>query len=278
MGQAFVDTLNRRRATFIYLTPAHLHALLEALPAGGPPLLPAVRVLRAGSMPISQGTVIRTIERLSPNLVTSYGTNDTDSRIALAEAACLTRYPGCAGTVCPGVELQIVDPDGREVPRGAMGEVRVRVPDMPAGYIDDPEASARSFRDGWFHPGDLAVMNDEGVLFLKGRTDDLMNFQGMKVLPADIEEAMLEHPDVAEAAAFPLYSERDQHVPVVAVVLREGRQGRGRDLVQWAARQLAGRSPARIFVLARLPRNAAGKVDRRALARDALRHLREKRR
>jgi long-chain acyl-CoA synthetase len=176
------------------------------------------------------------------------------------------------GAVRPGIELQVVDEAGRAVPAGTVGEVRIRVADMPSGYLDDPAGTARGFRDGWFHPGDLALLSPEGMLYLKGRTDDLINYQGVKILPAEIEEVLLAHPNVAEAAAYAVQTERDNEMPGAAVVLRGERDVES--LTRWCTERLRGsRTPRVLLVLKSLPRNAAGKVMRTKLAEMARKQL-----
>jgi acyl-coenzyme A synthetase/AMP-(fatty) acid ligase len=110
------------------------------------------------------------------------------------------------------------------------------------------------------------------MLFLKGRTDDLINFQGVKILPAEIEEVLLAHPDVAEAVAFPVRTERDNEVPAAAVVLRGAHDLDS--LRRWIAeRLLGGRSPRILLVLKSLPRNEAGKVVSSKLAELAAKQI-----
>jgi len=259
-----LETAERLAATCAYITPPHLHSLLPILHTDGV-RLPGLRVLRCGSMAMSETTRRAVVARLTPNLVISYGANDLDCGITEADAQIQARFPGSVGKARPGVELEIVGDDQRTLAAGETGHVRVRVPDMPAGYFDDPAATAKAFRDGWFYPGDLGMLTAEGVLYLKGRSDDMMNCDGIKIFPADIEAVLLEHPAVAEAAALPLQSEGHQHIPVAAVVLREDVPVEA--LRDWCRERLGIRAPHLIARLRRLPRGDSGKVLRREIAR-----------
>lgn len=261
------DAIKRCAITHLHLMPVHVTQLLQGLPAAGPPHLPGLRVLRTGATVVPQRLRDDVKRRLTRNLLVTYGTNDVGSSLALAGPDVLERFPGSVGFPPRGVDLQIVDAAGAVLPAEETGLIRVRAPEMPRGYIDNAAASAAAFRDGWYYPGDLGALRAGGALYLKGRSDDLMSYDGVKIYPSEIEAALLEHPAVAEAAAFPLNSSRHVHVPAVAVVLR--RETEVADLKSWAEEQLGTHAPRFIEVLPALPRNALGKVLKRDLA-DAL--------
>jgi acyl-coenzyme A synthetase/AMP-(fatty) acid ligase len=135
---------------------------------------------------------------------------------------------------------------------------------MSGGYFNQSGAADRVFRNGWAYPGDIGVLSAEGMLFLKGRADDMMNFDGIKIMPADIEEALLQHPAVVEAAAFPGSSQLHQHIPMAAVTVRAAVTP---EALLAHARQLLGmRAPVLISIEQVLPKNAMGKVVKRELA------------
>lgn len=166
-----------------------------------------------------------------------------------------------------GVALELVDADGRPVPRGEPGEVRVRVPGMASGYLDDEHATAAKFRDGWFQPGDLASFAPDGALVVHGRADDVMNMNGVKIAPAEIERVLERHPAVKAVAVFPLASAVHGQIPVAAVELRDGASADERALQQFAREALGLRAPRRVAIVDALPATPQGKVDLRALAR-----------
>ena len=120
----------------------------------------------------------------------------------------------------PSHAIEVVDEDGRPLPPGSIGEVRVRSPFAAREYVGDPDTTSRAHRDGWFHLGDTGHLDADGFLYLAGRVDDRINVGGNKLYPFEIEEALLSHPDVADAAAVGIPSARHQEVPVAAVVLR----------------------------------------------------------
>jgi len=165
------------------------------------------------------------------------------------------------------IRLEIVDALGEVLPAGQTGEIRVRGPGVVTAYLDNPEASANSFRDGWFHPGDLGYLTPRGALVLQGRKDDMMIFDGMNIYPAEIEQALADHPAVREVAAFAVPHEQLQDVPAAAVVLSQ--PACEAEQVEHARRTLGIKHPRRVFVLADFPRNAIGKILKRELRRMA---------
>lgn len=171
------------------------------------------------------------------------------------------------GPVARNATIEVVDPEGRPLPPGAAGEIRVRTTTMVHGYYRDPTATARHFRDGWFYCGDIGTFTPSGSLCLLGRADDVMNLNGIKIYPSEIERALESDPSIRAAAAFALRSEVHGEIPVAAVEW----QGEGRPDVAALlarARSLLGmRSPRRIVVVDALPRNLAGKIATGELAR-----------
>jgi len=262
----------RERITYLSMVPAQLPGLLRLAPAGEGPCAPRLRLLRLDAMALNEALRRDICARVTPGLFHSYGTNEA-GLLAFGLGETLARFPGAVGFAAEGVTLEIVDEAGAALPPGEVGRVRARSPAMAHSYIDDPQASAAAFAAGWYYPGDLGTLSREGLLHIKGRADDLMNFDGIKIYPAEIEAALLSHPGVVEAAAFPLASRRHQQIPAAAVVLRSDCAG---ELLHWARERLGKHAPERILVLPSLPKNAMGKVLKRELAGAAKRRFQAK--
>jgi acyl-CoA synthetase (AMP-forming)/AMP-acid ligase II len=263
-----MDTIERESVSHLALPPPQLHYLL-AVPGDHRARLRRVRILRTGAMTVPASLCDEVRARLTPHLLIAYGTNDGGTPIAVATGATLDRHPGSVGFASPGVEIEIVDGEDRALPAGEVGSVRVHAPGVPSGYLDDPAASGLVYRDGWYYPGDLGTLSPDGALILKGRADERITYDGIKIYPAEIESVVLEHPAIADAAAFGVPSEMHQEIPAIAVVLRAPMDGRA--LRAFCAERLGVRAPRLLFVLKELPRNARGKVLRRELAALALR-------
>jgi acyl-CoA synthetase (AMP-forming)/AMP-acid ligase II len=256
---AFVEQCN---ATQLALTPFHAMMLL-AKPVRPEPMLPGVRelIVSTANCPHSLRQQIRA--RLTPKLIVSYGSNEVNV-LAVADGNLQDQFPESVGRCIPGIEVEAVDERDVPVPAGTMGLLRFRAPWFPAGYIDDPEASAKSFRNGWFYPGDVGLVTPDHAIQLKGRADDIINYDGIKIAPLEIESAMLAHPAVVEAASVGLPSALHQQIPIVAVTLR--RPASSDDLLSFARRRMGTRAPVQVVVVDSLPKNAMGKVLKKDLA------------
>lgn len=169
------------------------------------------------------------------------------------------------GTPVPWIELEIVDGEGQRVPTGEPGEVRVRSEGMIRGYYQDPVATSRHFKDGWFYPGDAGSLTRGGALCIHGRTDDMMNLNSIKIFPAEIERVLEEHPAVRAAAAFAISSTVHGDIPVAAFELHDTAKVGVEELMACVRERLGVRAPRKIIVLEALPRNATGKIMKREL-------------
>jgi long-chain acyl-CoA synthetase len=174
---------------------------------------------------------------------------------------------GSAGKVLVGVELRLVDDDGHDALVGDVGEVWVRGDNVFAGYLDDPDATARVLTpDGWLRTGDLAMCDDEGWLYLVDRAKDLIIVSGFNVYPAEVEEALVQHPAVAEAGVTGV-PDRATGEAIVAFVVRQPGAEVGPDELITSARDRLARykCPSRVVFVDHLPRNSIGKLLRREL-------------
>jgi long-chain acyl-CoA synthetase len=174
--------------------------------------------------------------------------------------------PGALGMPLEGVEVRIVDWDGREVPEGETGEIAVRSPANCVGYWNDPEATRVAIRDGWLYTGDLASRDADGYYWFKGRKKEIIIRAGSNISPQEVEEALYRHPAVLETgvvgAPDPAYGE----IVVAFVALREGQTSEPEELIQFARKYLADyKVPERVVFLPECPKSPTGKVHRRTL-------------
>ncbi|HEX3594601.1 MAG TPA: AMP-binding protein [Polyangiaceae bacterium] len=201
----------------------------------------------------------------------------TEIGIVLSNPENGERRPGTVGLPLPGVELRIVDDDGNPAAEGEPGEMWVRAPSVFAGYDEDAAATRASFRDGWFVTGDTARRGPDGYVTILGRTSvDILKSGGEKLSALEIEDALREHPDVAEVAVVGLPDETWGEAVVAVVVARAGRaEGLAEPLVRaWAKERLtAYKVPKRVLVVDELPRNPLGKVMKGELVRRLRLHV-----
>jgi thioesterase domain-containing protein len=160
----------------------------------------------------------------------------------------------------------VCDDDGRFLPSEAEGEIVLRGALLTDGYLDDPIANQQAFRDGWFHTGDIGWMDRDGFLFIVGRKKEMISRGGKKILPLEIDQALLRHPAVADAATFPIPHRTLEQEPAAAVVLRPGAEVSELELRRFAAMQLAAfKVPRKIVFLNQIPRTTQGKPKRASL-------------
>jgi long-chain acyl-CoA synthetase len=160
----------------------------------------------------------------------------------------------CLGWVMPPVKFRIVDDDGRDVPRGAPGELLLRGPNITKLYWNDPEATAAAIRNGWLHTGDVVRQGKWRMLYFVARTKEIIKSGGYKIAAAEIDQVLGQHPDVALAATVGVPDERKGERPMSAVVLRAAATTTASDLLDWARQRIAPyKCPRRIFIVDTIP-------------------------
>jgi acyl-CoA synthetase (AMP-forming)/AMP-acid ligase II/acyl carrier protein len=213
-------------------------------------------------------------DRFGVPVVQTFGMTEAAPLITSTRLPPCRRKPGSVGASC-GPVVRIMDDLGRPLPPGATGQIAVRGANVFAGYEGDDEANAVAFRDGWFYTGDLGHLDADGELFLTGRVKELINRGGEKVTPKEVDDVLLAHPDVEEAAAFAIPHPTLGEDVAAAVVLRAGAAVDEAALRDHAAERLAAfKVPRHILLLDELPRCPVGKVRRRELAERFVRDAR----
>ena len=166
-----------------------------------------------------------------------------------------------------GPEIAILDSEGRRLPPGRRGEIALRGPTITRGYDNDAAETASAFRDGWFRTGDLGYLDADGYLFIVGRIKEIIHQGGQKVAPAEVEEALLSHPDVIEAAVFSVPHGRLGADVAAAVVLRPNAKVSAERLRDFARERLVSfKVPGLIRMVPEIPKGAGGKIKRSELA------------
>ncbi len=258
--------IERERITSTAMVPTMLHRLLE---------LPdqtrrrydtrSLRAVFSGGAPLSGTLARRFMESFGHVLYNFYGATETGIN-TLATPEELLDSPGTIGHVVPGNEIRLLDDEGREVPRGSIGELYVKNDMLVAGYYRDEAATRGSMRDGFFSVGDLAHQDEHGLYHIDGRKRDMIISGGVNVYPAEVEEVLTRHPAVAEAAVIGVADEEWGERVRAYVVLHAGKGLDEGELVTWARESLAGvKVPRDVVVVDALPRNATGKVLKREL-------------
>lgn len=251
--------------TVIGLTPIQLRNLLTWLPPGfvAPP---GLRLVLTGSV-LSQAVAMEARLRLSQDIVISYGATECGST-TIGSATLLAEEAGAAGYAVPGARVEVVDPSGQVLPAGQSGEIRIVTDRTSAGYIGDPEATAKAFRADGFYPGDVGRLRADGLLVIEGRADDRMIVSGRKFLPTLMEEVAMDCPGVIDAAAFAVPDGKGIDVCWLAIV--QGEDFERERLVELIKAKGEALPPVRFAFTEAIPRNDAGKVERDRLRRETL--------
>jgi long-chain acyl-CoA synthetase len=195
-----------------------------------------------------------------------YGLSET-SPVASFNHPDRERKPGSIGTPVDGVEMKVVDDSGQEVPQGEVGEIVIRGHNVMKGYWNRPDATADAIRDGWFHSGDMATVDDDGYFFIVDRKKDMIIRGGYNVYPREIEEVIYEHPAVREAAVIGVPDDQYGEEVGAAVALKDGAEVSTDELREFVKQQVAAyKYPRRIWLVEELPKGPTGKILKREIA------------
>jgi len=177
-----------------------------------------------------------------------------------------TDDPECVGRPVPGVDIRVVDDEGRTLGAGEIGELQIRTPAAMDGYLDSPDDTRAVFADGWFRTGDLARVTVDGYVTIVGRQRERIKRGGYSVFPAEVEAVVLTHPAVAEAAAVGVPDGTLGEEIAAFVTLRPGAVTDAEELIAWCRARLAAyKYPRRVIIVPELPKSATGKILRARL-------------
>lgn len=250
------------RASWTYLVPGHVRAMLQyPFAEESQPLGHFRNILVAGARlwPDERSAAIRL---LCPGITEVYGANEVGI-VTATRPGKEDPDEGTVGRPVEGFAVEVVDDAGRKLPPGVDGHVRFRGPGRVAGYLDLPEATSRSFREGWFHPGDIGHIDEGGRLHFVGRSDDQINVGGFKFYPAEIEAVLRTHPAVRDCVVLGWKRGRIE-VPAAFVEVAVS-VGPDELLAHCRARLAPMKLPGRILFRDSLPRSPTGKIRRQVL-------------
>jgi long-chain acyl-CoA synthetase len=265
---ATLDAIRARGVTVLAGVPqmyAAWLALDEArAPAGA---FAGVRLAVSGAATLPREIADGFLERFGLVVHEGYGLTEAAPIVSTTATEAGPPEPGSVGAILPGMELRVVDADGSEVLAGDPGEIQVRGPNVFAGYWRDDAATRIALTDdGWLRTGDVAVLDERGDLRLVDRAKDLVIVSGFNVYPAEVEEVLMSHPRVAEAAVIGEADARTGEAVVAYVALTPGPPVAAESLTAYCATALARyKCPTRLVIVDELPHTLAGKLLRRAL-------------
>ncbi|HEU0130554.1 MAG TPA: AMP-binding protein [Mycobacteriales bacterium] len=227
----------------------------------------SVRLLVSGAAPLPASALSSILDRTGQHVFEGYGLTET-SPVLTTTLMSEVAKPGSIGRAIPGVELRLVDERGEEVEEDDAGEIAVRGPNVFSGYWPDRHGGPDA--DGWFATGDVAYADDDGDLFLVDRRKELILVSGFNVYPREVEDVLLRHPDVEEAAVIGIPHPYTGEAVKALVVRRAGAQLSADDVIAHCALSLARfKCPGAVEFVDELPHSATGKVSKGALRESA---------
>lgn len=265
LGQTLA-TINKKKPTIFPAVPTIYTAINQA-PDLAKYDLSAVRYCISGGAPLPL-EVKETFERLTGcRLVEGYGLSET-APVATCNAMQDINKPGSIGQVVPGTEISIHDLEAPNdvVPTGERGEVWIKGPQVMKGYLNRPQETADSLREGWFRTGDVGYMDEDGHFFLVDRLKDLILCSGYNVYPRMVEEAIYLHPAVAEVTVIGIDDDYRGQSPKAFVKLKEGEKITEDEMKTFLADKLSKiEMPSRIEFRLELPKTIIGKLSKKEL-------------
>ena len=266
-AQAALEIIERERITHFVTAPASLVAMMDAADEGNYDLA-SLEVIVSGGASCPLEVMKRAQQRFGARVIEMYGMLESgvQSRTYIEDD-----YQLVAGTVGRPVreaKVRVCDAQDRPVPAGTVGEIECFGPSVMLGYYENPDANKRAFTaDGFFRTGDLGVFDANGLLRIAGRSKEMIIRGGANIYPREIEEALFEHPKIADCAIVGIPHPRLGETAVACVVLRPGQELAFDDMIAFLESRVARyKLPERLIVLDELPRTPTGKVQKPSLA------------
>tara|TARA_Y100001934_G_scaffold275670_1_gene370697 strand:+ start:65 stop:1624 length:1560 start_codon:yes stop_codon:yes gene_type:complete len=271
----YLALIGRERVTSSLVVPTVLVMVLEALDQGGNQDLQSLRRLVTCGSPLQITTKEGVLDRITPNLFDYYGSTESNSMTVLGPDD-QRRKPNSVGPPFEGVEIRITGEDGETMPEGEVGEIWCLNPSVMSRYLDDDDATAAAFTDGWFHTGDLGHVDSDGYLYLVGRSKEIIISGGVNIHPAEVEQVLMSHPAVLDCAIIGLPDTKWGQIVTACVIPRRGANIGLPELQAHCATELADyKKPRRLEILDSIPRNVGGKTLRTELANSLLEAISE---
>ena len=223
--------------------------------------LSSLRALVFAAAPLTSALQQEVKKRLCPNIYEYYGLQETGILVNIGPEG-KERKPASVGQVAFSADVRIVDSAGNDVPQGEVGEIIGRAPSATAAYFKDEERTRQAFKNGWFHTGDLGWFDEEGFLYLTGRSKDMIISGGQNVFSVEVEDTLMSHPAVAECAVIGLPDDTWGERVTAVVVRATGAHFSEEEIIAHCREKLAGfKTPKQIiWTDEQLPRTPTGKV------------------
>ncbi len=268
--EAIIETIATERVTKAFAVPAVLNMIIHH-PKARTSDLSSLTELLYGASPIPL-EVLKGAMGVFRNarFIQCYGATETSGTVVYLppadhDPAGNQRMRGC-GKPFPGNEIRIVDQAGRDLPPREVGEIAVRSVSVMKGYHNNPEATRKAIRDGWYFTGDAGWMDEDGYLYIHDRVKDMIVSGAENIYPAEVENALASHPAIKDAAVIGVPDPKWGEAVKAIVVLKEGMEATEADIIAHCRAHIAGyKCPKSVDFVAELPRNPSGKILKKEL-------------
>jgi acyl-CoA synthetase (AMP-forming)/AMP-acid ligase II len=261
----FLGLIEEHSVSRAYVVPPIALALAKH-PAVDAHDLSSLRTIMSGAAPLGAELAEQVAGRIGCDVIQGYGLTETSPVTHVIRPDGENR-PGSIGQALPATECRLVDPEsGTDVGEGERGELWIRGPQVMAGYLNNPEATAETIdSDGWLHTGDIAVRDADGFYSIVDRLKELIKYKGFQVPPAELEALLITHPEVADVAVIGVPDDEAGELPK-AFVVPAGDGFDAEALMEWVAGQVAPQKRIRLVeTVDEIPKSASGKILRRVL-------------
>ncbi len=260
-AEEVLSTIEREKVTYIGAVPMMCERMLHVLEAKKYDTR-SLRCLAITGGKVHPSVLADLKNKLTPNIYRTYASTDS-GQMAISKPQDMDSKPNAAGRPVWCVELRIVDENNEPLGVNEVGEIVCQSPLATQGYYKNPEATSASFRNGWFHTGDLGYFDAEGYLFVVGRKKDMVKSGGISIYPLEIESVLYSHPDVFEAAVIGVPDSQWGEAVKAVIVPKPGTTLKPEDIIQFSKERLAGyKVPKSVDLVSSLPHTEVGKVNK----------------
>lgn len=267
-----VDDIEKHPVNSIFMVPAMIMAVLQ-LPDIEQRDFSGLKQIFYGASPISEAVLKQAIDVFDVDFVQMYGMTETCGTVVnLTPADHLKALSGkpelllSCGRPSVGADVRIMDPDGKALPPGEVGEIWVKSDTNMIGYYNLPEATEKSLTDGWVHTGDAGYMDEEGYIYLKDRIKDMVVSGGENIYPVEVENAIAHHGSVADVAVIGVPDDKYGEALLAFVVLKPGSSLELEEMIAFCRERIAGyKIPRKLEIIDEMPRNPSGKILKKEL-------------
>ena len=265
---AILTAIEEHKLSIAFMVPAVI-LFLTMMPNVNDVDYSSLKYILYGASPIQEDLLLKAQDLFGCQFIQVYGLTETAGGATVLKPEDHDPARGklrSCGRPSPGVEIRIVDEEGNDVPQGDVGEIVIRSQCVMKGYWNREDATKGAIKDGWFYTGDAGYVDDEGYVYIHDRVKDMIVSGGENIYPAEVENALFKHPEIADVAVVGVPDDRWGEAVKAIVVPEKGTTPDPAEIIKWAKTQIAGfKVPKTVDFIDALPRNPSGKILRREL-------------